>query len=166
MRLIVFLFFAAFCVFPSFAGPIELAPGLWQIDSEETKDVANEGRLSSDAPVTNTELRCLDETSAWLVPSEYAESFTSRGCQQEDLLSTPLDFKGVWTCEVNGLKLTINMSGEANLTGDAYATLMTVTGRNSETSVNVRNSVTAKRTGDCPITGEYIPPTESSFQLR
>ena len=140
------------------AGPIELAPGLWQIDSEETQDVASDGRIGTRAPVVQSELRCLDETSAWLIPSDYASSFTSRGCKQSSFMSTPLDFKGVWHCQVDGLTLTINMSGEASLTGDTYSTLMTVNGRNTATSVNVRNSVTAQRTGDCPAEG-YEPPS-------
>jgi len=165
MRMCVFPIIMIALAAPAHAGPIELAPGLWQIESEETQDVANDGRLDPNPPVTSSELRCLDEESAWLVPSDYADSFTSRGCQQENLLSTPLDFEGVWSCRVDGLDLTINMSGEANLTGDAYATLMTVTGRNTEKSVNMKNSVTAKRMGECPVTGEYIPPNEAGFQI-
>lgn len=134
------------------ANPIELAPGLWQIDSEETKDVASDGRLNSQAPAVTTDTRCLDDSNAWLIPADYASSFTSRGCQQTSFSSTPLDFKGVWICRVDGLDLTINMKGEASLTGDTYATLMTVTGRNDTQSVNVRNTVNARRTGDCPGT--------------
>lgn len=149
---------------PVSAGPIELAPGLWKIESEETQDVSNEGRLGSRAPITNSEMRCLDDATAWLIPADYAQSFTSRGCRQQNLSSTPLDFKGSWACNVNGLTMTINMSGEASLTGDRYATLMTVTGRNAETSVNVRNTVTATRTGDCSTDGTYT--NESDVLLR
>lgn len=139
----------------SAANEIELAPGLWEISSEETKDVSQNGRLNSQAPVTESEKRCLDETSAWLIPAEYAESFTSRGCSQNSFLATPINFEGSWTCRVDGLDLTITMKGEASLTGDSYGTLMTVTGRNENQSVNVKNTVNAKRLGTCdaPLDG-------------
>lgn len=131
------------------ANPIELAPGLWQIESEETQAIADEGRLGSRAPVTSSEQRCLDDTTAWLIPADYAEAFNKPGCAQQSFISTPLDFKGVWTCQVDGLALTINMQGEASLMGDVYSTVMTVNGRNETKSVNVRNQVTARRLGAC-----------------
>ena len=135
------------------AGPIELKPGLWQIDSEETQDVAKEGRIGTRAPITTSDMRCLDTSSAWLIPADYAHSFNSRGCVQQSLVSNFLDFKGTWTCRVDGLDLTIDMQGEASLTGDKYSTVMKVVGRNNTSSVNVRNSVSAVRTGECPVEG-------------
>lgn len=131
------------------ANEIELAPGLWQIESEETQNVADDGVLNSRAPVTSSEQRCLDETTAWLIPSDYEASFNKPGCTQQSFTSTPLDFKGVWTCEVDGLELTVNMQGEASLVGDVYSTLMTVNGKNEAKSVDVRNQVTARRLGEC-----------------
>ena len=142
------------------ANPIELVPGLWQIDSEERQDVASDGRIGTRAPVKNSDKRCLDETSAWLVPADYAKSFEKPGCQKKSFQSTPLDFKGEWVCRVDGLDLTINMSGIASLTGDNYTTLMTVIGRNETNSVNVRNSVTATRLGECPASGFLETPSE------
>lgn len=161
MRFCLSVLFISVFAGPAAAGPIELAPGLWSIESEETQDVANEGRIGSRPPMKSSELRCLDEQTAWLNPADYAESFTSRGCRQQTLTQTPLNFEGIWACQVNDLNLTINMSGESSLTGDTYSTLMTVTGRNSQTSVNVRTTVAAKRTGDCPESGEYSPPSDA-----
>jgi len=166
MRGILLSFILIVCGPLAAADPIELAPGLWKIDSEETQNVASDGRIGSRAPVINSEMRCLDEASAWLIPADYADSFTARGCRQQSLVSTPLDFKGVWACNVNGLGLTINMSGEAGLTGDYYSTVMTVRGQNAQSSVNVRNSVTATRTGDCPDAANYTPREEVILRGR
>ena len=159
---------AAACMpFMAAANPIELAPGLWKIDSAETQNVASDGRLGTQAPKTTSDKRCLDEQSAWLIPAEYARSFDKPGCKQNAFQSTPLDFKGEWLCQVEGLDLTIKMTGVASLTGTSYSTLMTVNGRNSEKSVNVRNEVSATRLGDCPASG-YLPSDEpeTSVLLR
>ena len=145
--------------------PIELAPGLWQIDSEETQDVASDGRIGSQAPVTSSDKRCLDETSAWLVPADYSSSFDHPGCEEVLFQSTPLDFKGEWLCRVEGLGLTVKMTGVASLTGNSYTTLMTVNGRNAMKSVNVRNAVKAKRLGDCPASG-YLDDVQDEIILR
>ena len=150
MRVLYVFVCALFFSSSALATPIELVPGLWKIESQESQNVSNGGQAGAEQPILNSELRCLDETSAWLLPSDYARSFNSKGCLQQDLISTPLDFRGVWACDVDGLKLTINMSGEASLTGDTYSTLMTVRGENERTSVNMQSSVTATRTGDCP----------------
>ena len=160
-RLLTLLSVVAWAPIAAFANPIELAPGLWQIDSEETQDVASDGRIGSLAPVTSSDKRCLDETSAWLIPADYEQSFDKPGCRQNSFQSTPLDFKGEWLCKVDGLDLTIKMSGVASLTGETYTTLMTVNGRNAVKSVNVRNAVTATRLGDCPASGYLDEPAEA-----
>ena len=159
-RVFILLCIIALAPVAASASPIELAPGLWQIDSEETQDVASDGRIGSLAPVTSSDKRCLDETSAWLIPADYAQSFDKPGCRQNSFQSTPLDFKGEWICKVDGLDLTINMSGVASLTGNSYTTLMTVSGRNAIKSVNVRNAVTATRLGECPASGYLDEPSD------
>lgn len=159
-RITNLLIVAAFVPIAAAANPIELAPGLWQINSNETQDVASDGRINSQAPVTSSDKRCLDEITAWLVPSDYASSFDKPGCEQNSFQSTPLDFKGEWLCQVEGMSLTVNMTGTASLTGDSYTTLMTVNGRNATKSVNVRNEVNATRLGDCPASGYLEEPAE------
>ena len=156
---------ALLAALPSHANPIELAPGLWQIDSEETQDMVSDGRIGTRAPVTSTDTRCLDEATAWLIPSDYASSFNKPGCTQNAFQSTPLDFKGEWICRVDGLDLSIQMTGIASLTGDTYSTLMTVTGRNASKSVNVRNAVSATRIGECPASG-YLEAPSGEAVLR
>lgn len=164
MRILRLIIPAMLCLSVSglaFANPIELTPGLWQIDSKETQEMTREGRIGTRAPIETSEQVCLNEETAWLIPSDFANSFNSRGCRQLSMSTTLLDFKGQWSCFVDGLNMTITMEGDASLEGTSYSTLMTLQGKNAQTSVDVQNSVTARYVGLCPGGTTQAPVTTS-----